>query len=100
MGDSHQKRLQLQLQRAFKTQIAVPPSATQMAVLCQLDLATHVLLGMADQTGNIFGAQAAATEIQNCARYLQIYRKKFVEEQTKKVVLASPPDVPSMPEAG
>lgn len=98
MGESHQKRLEMQKALANGTARPQPNmNLMQAFVLMQLDLACAVLTGIAHCLGNQLKQSEPADEIQLCINRLAAYRVSYLRATTQKLVIAQPGDVPTPP---
>lgn len=66
-------------------------------VVLELDIACHMLQGVANQLVAV-GKEEPAKEVAKSLAHLQAYRSRFVADAQQKLVIAQPGDVP--PAAG
>lgn len=95
--DDAEKSAQLAGLRAAQNARATPMHLSHVAVCLQLDMARHVLEGLAHQLHNILDAPEPAAVLVKACEHIRAYRMRYAADVQNRVVLAQPGEVPPAP---
>jgi hypothetical protein len=97
MGEAHARAVaSAAAANAVAQSKAIPLTLKQGVVVKAIELACHVLAGIAHQLLNDWKEPEPAVELQKSIEHLSAWGKRYIVQTESKVVLAQPADVPKV----